>query len=121
MVIRRCQIRRVWWVWIYIQSKLQKFLAIDQTCLWSGIVLVEYNTFPILQLWLLLFDGNIQFVQLTTVHIRIDGLVDQQQLEKYNSLSIPPYREHHLLLMNTIGTQRTNQMLPLKRAPTASR
>ena len=56
-------------------AKLCQFLASDQRCKWSSVVLMKYDTFTIEQLWSLLVIGCIQFVQLLTVDIRFNRLV----------------------------------------------
>ena len=61
--------------------------------------MVKNYTFMIDQLWPFFFDRCVQFVQLTTVDIRINRLVPWKQLKKYYTFPIQPNRQHNLFLM----------------------
>ena len=51
------------------------------------------------QFWPFFFHRCVQFVQLTTVDIRINRFVPWKQLKKYHTFPIPPNRRHNLFLM----------------------
>ena len=53
--------------------------------------MVKNYTFTIDQFWPFFFDLYVQFVQLTTVDIRINRFVPKKQLKKY-TIPIPPNR-----------------------------
>ena len=59
---------------VNIPSKLQKFL-IKLVCGRALSKWNTYNTFFIHQLWSLSLDNSIQFIQLKTLHVWIDGFV----------------------------------------------
>ena len=48
---------------------------------------VQSSQYTIDQFWPLFFDDCVQFVQLTTVNIRIDRFVPWKQLKKYHKIS----------------------------------
>ena len=61
--------------------------------------MVKNYTFTIHQFWLFFFDRCVQFVQLTTVDIRINCLVPWKLLKKEHTFPIPTNRRHNLFLM----------------------
>jgi len=81
-------------------AKLSQFLPGHQRFVWSGVVMMENDTFTIDQFWPFLVDGCIQFVQLLTVNIRSNRLVPWKQLKIYHTLPIPPNRQHNLFLVD---------------------
>ena len=61
--------------------------------------MVKNYTFMIDQFWPFFFGRCVQFVQLTTVGIRINCLVPWKQLKKDHTFRIPPNRQQNLFLM----------------------
>ena len=61
--------------------------------------MVKNYTFTIDQFSPFFFYRCVQFVQLTTVDIRINRLVPWKQLKKYHTFPIPPNRQNNAFLM----------------------
>ena len=61
--------------------------------------MMKNYTFTIDQFWPFFFDRCVQFVQLTTVDIRINRLVPWKKLKKDQTFPIPPNKQHNLFLM----------------------
>ena len=77
-------------------SELPELLARHQRCVWPGVVLMEHDSSPIHQCWPLLFDRQLQTVELFTVEDRIERLAIREQLIVEYSLPIPPNTQQHL-------------------------
>ena len=94
------------WVGQDVPAEAHQFLLGLQRCVWFGVVLMEHHTFAIDQFWALLGQGPLQFAQLATVDVRIDGLVGWQQLVIHDTLPIPPDTEHNLFRVESILRRR---------------
>ena len=77
-----------------------------------NVVMVKNYTFTIHQFWPFFFDRCVQFVQLTTVDIRIKRLVPWKQLKKQHTFPIPPNRQHNpnIKFFNEFKTYRVGHL-----------
>ena len=67
--------------------------------MWYNVAMMKNYTFTNDQFWPFFFDLCVQFVQLTTVGIRINRLVHWKRFKKYYAFPIPPNRQHNLFSM----------------------
>ena len=72
---------------------------VDVTSLPNQALIIFDEWLKMCVVWPFFFDRCIQFVQLTTVDIRINRFVPWKQIKKYHTFPIPPNRQHNLLLM----------------------